>query len=240
MFGNAQVVHAVARSTDRAHGRGHEYRFGSTRVSGWVMLVLFGAAIFGALWISGVARTLWTTVGAALMLGAAGYAIQERAGLPGHPVEDNADPVAVYPQVIELRDQMLGRFTGDGAYLIASDALMRSGSRDTGARIVLMGANQYPRSLTLWTGLGTAIAQHDGGAVSPAARLAFDQATRLAPEHPAPPFFRGLAYVQSGDFRKGRAYWAQALALSPRAAPYREGIALRLAALDAMIAQTAQ
>jgi hypothetical protein len=121
------------------------------------MLVLFGVATFAVLWIAGVARTLWTTVGAALMLGAAGYAIQERAGLPGHPVQDNADPVAVYPQVIELRDQMLGRFTGDGAYLIASDALMRSGSRDSGARIVLMGANQYPRSLTLWTGLGTAI-----------------------------------------------------------------------------------
>ncbi|MET3825915.1 hypothetical protein ABIC16_001608 [Sphingomonas sp. PvP055] len=206
-------------------------------MSGWVMLVLCGVAIFGALWVAGVARTLWTTVGAALMLGATGYALQEHAGLSGHPVERDVEPVTVYPQVTELRDQMLGRFSGDGAYLIASDALMRGGSRDSGARVVLMGANAYPRSLTLWTGLGTAIAQHDGGAVSPAAKLAFDQATRLAPEHPAPPFFEGLAYVQSGDFRQGRRYWARALALTPAEAPYRAGIALRLAALDAMIAR---
>lgn len=204
------------------------------------MLALLGVAAAAGLWAAGVARSLWTTVGAALTLGAAGYAAQEHAALSGHPVRSDGDPVVVYPQVVELRDQMLGRFTGDGAYLIASDALMRSGSRGSGARIVLMGANQYPRSLTLWTGLGTAITQHDGGAVSPAAKLAFDQATRLAPEHPAPPFFEGLAYVQSGDFRKGRAYWARALALSPRGAPYREAIALRLAALDALIAQVAK
>ncbi|WP_010217467.1 tetratricopeptide repeat protein [Sphingomonas sp. PAMC 26621] len=206
-------------------------------MSGWMMMVLLGGVAAASLWLGGVARSLWTMVGAALMLGAAGYAAQEHAGLGGHPMRPDRNPVAVYPQVTELRDQMLGRFSGDGAYLIASDALMRSGSRDSGTRIVMMGANAYPRSLTLWTGLGTALAQHDGGVVSPAAKLAFAQATRLAPEHPAPPFFEGLAYVQSGDFRNGRRYWARALALSPPNAPYRAGIALRLATLDAMMAR---
>lgn len=201
------------------------------------MLAAIGALTALGLWLGGVARSLWTMVGAALMLGATGYAVQERAGLSGHPVIPDRDPVVVYPEITELRDQMLGRFTGDGAYLIASDALMRSGSRDSATRVVLMGANAYPRSLTLWTGLGTALAQHDGGAMSPAAKLAFDQATRLAPEHPAPPFFEGLAYVQSGDFRNGRRYWARALALTPQKAPYRNGIAQRLAALDAVMAR---
>lgn len=201
------------------------------------MLALIGGAVALGLWLGGIARSLWAMVGAALMLGAAGYAAQQHAGLGGHPVVADDDPVAIYPEITDLRDQMLGRFTGDGAYLIASDALMRSGSRDSGARVVLMGASHYPRSLTLWTGLGTAIAQHDGGIVSPAARLAFDRATQLAPEHPAPPFFEGLAYVQSGDFRTGRRYWARALALSPERAAYRSAIALRLAALDAMIAR---
>ncbi|WP_242182102.1 hypothetical protein [Sphingomonas sp. CARO-RG-8B-R24-01] len=234
---NARELLAVARCAVRAHGHAYDQRDGIATVSGWVMLVGLGAAAAVGLWVAGVARSLWTMVGAALMIGAAGYAAQEHAGLAGHPVQADRDAVAVFPDMTEMRDQMLGRFTGDGAYLIASDALMRSGSRESGARVVLMGANRYPRSLTLWTGLGTAISQHDGGAVSPAARLAFEQAMRLAPEHPAPPFFAGLAYVQSGDFRKGRAYWLRALALSPRGTPYREGIALRLAALDAMIAQ---
>ncbi|MGY2736199.1 tetratricopeptide repeat protein [Sphingomonas sp. UYP23] len=205
-------------------------------MSGWIGLALIGVVVAGALWVSGVSRALWTLVGAALMLGAAGYALQQRAGLGEHLAVSDAIPVAVAPEMIELRDAMLGRFTGDGAYLMASDALMRSGSRRSGVNVVLLGLNHYPLSLTLWTGLGTALVQHDAS-VSPAARLAFDQATRLAPEHPAPPFFEGLAYAQTGQYRTARLYWARALKLAPAAAGYHRDIALRLAALDLVIAQ---
>jgi tetratricopeptide (TPR) repeat protein len=205
-------------------------------MNGWIALALIGLATAVALWASGVVRTLWSLVGAALMLGAAGYAWQQHAALPEHLAASDAVGVMVAPEIVDLRGALLGRFTGDGAYLMASDALMRSGSRGSGANVVLLGLNHYPRSLTLWTGLGTALAQHDG-TLSPAARLAFDQATRLAPEHPAPPFFEGLAYVQEGDYRTARRYWARALALSPTGASYRRDIALRLAALDMVIAR---
>ena len=60
---------------------------------------------------------------------------------------------------------------------------------------------------------------------------------RLAPEHPAPPYFRGLAYAETGDFVKARRYWARALALSPREAGYRRDIAEQLATLDAVRAE---
>lgn len=199
-------------------------------------LALIGAAAFLALWLGGVARSLWSLTGAALMLGAAGYAWQERASLRGHPVVADRNPVPVAPEITDLRGALLGRFTGDGAYLMASDALMRKGARDSGARVVLMGLGHYPRSLTLWTGLGTALAQHDG-AMSPAARFAFDQATRIAPAHPAPPFFEGLAYVESGDYRAARRLWARALALSPPGVSYRREIAMRLDMLDMLIAR---
>lgn len=205
-------------------------------MSGWIGLALISVAVAGALWVSGVSRLLWTLVGAALMLGAAGYALQQHAGLGEHLAVSDVAPVAVAPEMIALRDAMLGRFTGDGAYLVASDALMRSGSRRSGTTVVLLGLNHYPRSLTLWTGLGTALTQHDG-TMSPAARLAFDQATRLAPEHPAPPFFEGLAYAQGGDYRAARRSWARALQLTPEKAAYRRDIAVRLAALDLVIAQ---
>lgn len=206
-------------------------------MNGWWMLALIGVAATAALWAAGVARPLWSMVGAALMLGAAGYALQEHAGLGERLASADAVPVAVAPEIVDLRGSLLGRFTGDGAYLMASDALMRAGSRGSGANVVLLGLNHYPRSLTLWTGLGTALAQHDG-TMSPAAKLAFDQATRLAPDHPAPPFFEGLAYIQSGDLRAARPYWARALALSPAGVSYRRDIALRLAALDTVIANS--
>ncbi|MFT6571807.1 MAG: cytochrome c-type biogenesis protein CcmH/NrfG [Sphingomonas echinoides] len=73
--------------------------------------------------------------------------------------------------------------------------------------------------------------------VSPAARFAFNHATQIAPDHPAPPFFEGLAYVEAGDFRAAQPYWARALALSPPAISYRRDIAVRLYALNIALAQ---
>ena len=204
-------------------------------MSGWAGLVMFAAAAALLLWRGGVAPGLWAVVGATLLFGAAGYALQGRAGLPERLAVADARPVPVAPEIVELRGAMLGRFTGDAAFLTVSDALMRTGGRDRGARVVLRALGSYPRSLTLWTGLGTALAQHDG-TVSPAARLAFDQAKRLAPDHPAPAFFEGLAFAESGDVRTARCYWARALALTPPTASYRRDIAMRLAMLDMVIA----
>lgn len=202
---------------------------------GWLMLALIGVATSLALWLGGVSRFLWSFVGAALMLGAAGYALQQKANMPGHPVESFAEPIQLDPATIELRDSMLGRFTGDGAYLVAADAMTRSGDTRSAVQAVLGGIRQYPGSLTLWTGLGMAYAQHDG-TVSPAALFAFRHAAHLAPLHPAPPYFLGQAYIQSGQFALARPYWARALALTPPGLSYRNQIAEQLTRLDAYLA----
>ena len=206
---------------------------------GWLMLALIGVAAFLALWLGGVARSLWTFVGAALMLGATGYALQQRASVPGHPVESFAEPIQLNPVMIELRDSMLGRFTGDGAYLVAADGMTRSGDTRSAVQAVLGGIRKYPKSLTLWTGLGMAYAQHDGS-VSPAALFAFRHAAHLAPSHPAPPYFLGLAYINSGQFAVARPYWARALALTPPGLSYRNQIADQLKQLDAYLAAAEQ
>lgn len=205
-------------------------------MNGWVSLVLIAALVALILWRAGVSRHVLAIAAPVIGLGILGYALQGRAMLPGSPAQADAATVAIDPSIVDLRGALLGRFSGDGAYLIASDALMRRGSRDSGVQVVLMGLNHYPRSLTLWVGLGTALAQHDG-MVSPAARFAFNHATQVAPDHPAPPFFEGLAYVEAGDFRAAQPYWARALALSPPAISYRREIAVRLYALNIALAQ---
>jgi tetratricopeptide (TPR) repeat protein len=202
---------------------------------GWVMLALIGVAVSLALWLGGVSRSLWSFAGAALMLGAAGYAVQQRASLPGHPVESFAEPIELDPTLIELRDSMLGRFSADGAYLVAADAMTRSGDTRSAVEAVLGGLRNYPKSLTLWTGLGSAYAQHDG-TVSPAALFAFRHAAHLAPLHPAPPFFLGLAYVRSGQLAQARPYWARALALTPPGLSYHAQIETWLKKLDDYLA----
>lgn len=202
---------------------------------GWIMITLIGVAATLALWLGGVSRTLWSVVGAAMMLGAAGYALQGDPLLAGHPVASNAEPIEIDPALTELRDSMLGRFTAEGAYLIASDGMTRAGDTRSAVRWVLGGINKYPNSLALWTGLGSAMQAHDG-AVSPAALFAFRHAAQLNQQHPAPPYFLGLAYIRAGEYATARPYWARALQLSPPAQPYRKEIAAQLARLDALLA----
>ena len=206
---------------------------------GWIILVVVGIAAALALWIGGVARSLWSFAGAALMLGAAGYALQLGPSLPGHPVESFVEPIEVDPAIVQLRDSMLGSFTGDGAYLIAADGMTRSGDTRTAVQVVLGGLAKYPGSLTLWTGLGTAYARHDG-TVSPAALFAFRHAAHLAPRHPAPPFFLGLAYIDTGQYAVARPYLARALALTPPGLSYHDQIAALLKRLDAYLAAAEQ
>lgn len=206
---------------------------------GWVWLLAIGTAAFAALAALGVRRALWSMIASALMLGAAGYALQGRPTLSGKTPEPITTG-ATDPATIDLRNRMLGRFSGDGAYLVAADAMSRAGDRGAAVQVILAGISKVPESVLLWTGLGNAMVAHDGGQVSPPALFAFQQASRLSPRHPAPPFFLGEAYIRTGDFDSARRYWARALALTPPNASYREDIAVRLALLDRLLAARRQ
>ena len=203
---------------------------------GWMTLVVLGVAAMAALVALRLARLLWTLVGAALMLGGAGYALQGSPALPASPAVPLAAAATDDSQLIELRAQMLGRYTADDIYLFAADALARAGDRHAAATVLIGGLHAMPRSVELWTATGTALAAHDGDTVSPPALFAFQQAERLSPRHPGPPFFLGMAYVRAGDFAAAATAWRRALALTPPAATYRPAIAERLALLDRLLA----
>lgn len=199
---------------------------------GWVLLAVIGAAVFLGLWALGLPRAVWSFAGAALMLGAAGYALQARPDLPGAPVAAVKKAQADDPVLRELRGAMFGRFTYIDNYFFAADALMRGGDPEKAAKFMLSGVRASPRDMALWTWLGVTLAEADGRTVSPAAGVAFRRAVALAPRHPGPRFFYGLAYVRAGQFAAARPYWADALKLTPRNAAYRDEIAMRLTLLD--------
>lgn len=208
---------------------------------GFLTLALLGAAAFGALALLGTGRLLWSVAGAALMLGATGYALQGRPLLNGQAAKPQVDAQPLDPNVVNLRNRMLGlpERTADGAYLVAADAMRRAGEDGYAVKVILGGIRHVPNSLMLWVGLGDALSAHDGGRMSPPALFAFQQALRISPDHPAPPFFLGLAYVREGNFAAARPYWARALALSPVGSSYREEIGLRLMLLDRYIVEAA-
>src|SRR3546814_16858316 len=63
--------------------------------------------------------------------------------------------------------------------------------------------------------------------MSPAAALAFDEAVKREPAHPAAPFFAGLAMAHGGDLKGANAVWSDLLALSPANAPWRADLEKR-------------
>jgi hypothetical protein len=199
---------------------------------GWVAMIVIGVGTSGLLFLLGVRRAMWSAVGAALMIGAIGYAMQGSPGLPAHPVKADTDGIAVDPGITDLRGAIFGRYGEDQVYLIASDGLQRAGATDSAARVLLAAIRHKGDDPALWTELGTVISTHDGGYVSPAALLAFHHAAHLAPASPGPPFFQGLADVRAGDFASARPLWAKALALTPDGADYKPEIAVRLELLD--------
>lgn len=201
---------------------------------GWLSLALVLALAAGLLVALRLPRALWSAAGAVLMLGAAGYALQGRPGLAGAAPKPRVETIEVAPEFVALREAMWGRFTAEWQLQLTADALLRAGNARGAVQVLLAGVKRYPRDAELWTALGSALVAHDGGNVSPPALNAFGRAIALAPRHPAPRFFLGLGYVQAGDLGKARAAWAQSLALTPPGAGYRQGIAERIAVLDAL------
>lgn len=186
---------------------------------GWLWLFLLLATTATGLWFAGRMRgpALQVTL-AALMLGAAGYAFQGRPGLSGTPREGELSRPAV--PLTEARQAMLGQFTAGERYLLIADSFARRGNTGEELGAIRAGLKTYPKNLALRVGLANALVDH-AQMITPAAELAFEQARQIAPRHPAPLFFEGLARARSGDLEGGLARFRAALALTPPGTSYR-------------------
>jgi hypothetical protein len=152
------------------------------RLMGWAMLIGIALATGLLLWRLALPRVLWTWGAAALMFGAAGYALQGSPNLPASPAKGQASKLEVAADIVELRGAFFGRFTQDAAYQTAADAMIRSNDSAAAVKVTLGGIDRNPKSVPLWTALGSALVTHDGGNLSPAALFAFRRAMFIAPE----------------------------------------------------------
>lgn len=185
---------------------------------GWASLLLLIALAMAALRLLGVRGGPLTAAAAALIFGAAGYAMQGKPNVAAAPAEGNAGH-DVLP-LAEVRHAFFGEFAPTESWLRMSEALARDGHSEDAVGILQNAVRRYPADPQLWIGLGNALVDHSRG-LTPPAELAYTRAAELAPGHPAAPFFYGLALARSGDREGAVALWQQILATAPANASWR-------------------
>ncbi|MGV7121541.1 tetratricopeptide repeat protein [Sphingopyxis sp. 550A] len=198
----------------------------------WLLILIAAVLTVGGIfWLGRLPAASRPLAGAAVMLGLTGYALQGSPALPGHPVAKATEPEGFGEAITDRQQGMANRFGPAAQWIGMSDGFMRTGKTELAAQTLEKGLERYPDNVDLWVGLGNALVAHGGGVMSPAAALAFDEAAKRDPSHPAPPFFAGLAMAQSGDLKGAEAVWNQLLQRSPADAPWRPDLEMRLAQL---------
>ena len=196
---------------------------------GWLVLVFLVAAAVATLRLLGVRGGLLTACAAALLLGAAGYALQGRPNLRGVPAA-GSEVADVFP-LTEARHAFFGNFTPAESWLRMSEALARDGKSADAVGILENAVRRYPGDPQLWIGLGNALVDHARG-LTPPAELAYQRAAELSPGYPGPHFFYGLALARSGDRQGALTEWRQILAAAPKDASWRPLVEQGVAALN--------
>ena len=196
-------------------------------MSGLFVLFALAAIALGFLWLMRVRGPMLTLAAAALMFGAAGYALQGRPGLAGSAAASTAQ--VKHLPLAKARHAMLGQFTKSEHWMIIADSFAARGETEDAVGLIQSGLRAHPDDYTLWVGLGNALVDH-AGIMTPAAQLAYARAETLAPWSPAPKFFRGLAMLRSGQRDAALAEWKALLAGASADAEWRplveDGVAM--------------
>lgn len=185
---------------------------------GWLILLALVVASLVVLWVLRARQGMLTAAATALMLGAAGYALQGRPELPGAPAQ-GGEARDFFP-LTEARHAFFGNFSSAEPWLRMSEALARDGKSEEAVGILQNAVGRYPGDPQLWIGLGNALVDHGHG-LTPPAEYAYRRAAEMSPGYPGPPFFYGLALARSGDRKTAVAIWTQILSTAPKNASWR-------------------
>lgn len=204
----------------------------------WLLVVLLALASFMVIaFLFKAPRKGWEAVGAALLVGIAGYAIQANPAQPGAPKTAAQQVSSDGAALVKARQQLAqAGSSGANSWMVIGDALARNGQYADAASVLLGAVRHDPNNADGWLAVANSLVSHAEGTLSPAAIYAYRRAGSVNPDHPGPPFFLGLALAQNGRLEEARQIWADLLANSPKDAPWRTDLADRLTRLDAVVA----
>ncbi|CAN5353248.1 hypothetical protein BH10PSE12_BH10PSE12_19300 [soil metagenome] len=207
---------------------------------GWIFAI--GLAVLAAaamVWLGRLPRTAWELLGAALLLGLAGYAWQGHPGLPGAPRNAEVMAAPFDEQMVARRLSLSPQFGKPGQWLTLSDGLGRQGKPREAANVLIAGLRDAPDDPAMWLGLGNALVAQGGDILSPSADFAYRRAMALAPQAPGAPYFYGLALARSGQLDAARGLWAPLAARLPEKSKLRAELERNVALIDGSLAQGA-
>ena len=203
----------------------------------WLTVVLLAVTAFAvAAFAFKLERALWTSLAAALAFGLAGYAWQARPDLPSAPksVQDS-QPQGDFDIVTQRREFITDEERSRANAMITADAMARRGKYVEASQFLSGVTGEDSDDFEAWLALGNTLVEHADGALTAPALYAYRQAASLAPAHPGPGYFLGVALIRQGRFMEARSIWAETLANAPEGAAGRAGLEERLQRLDGML-----
>jgi len=202
-------------------------------MSGMLISILLAMVVAIALvLIARPARGALYLIGVAMLVGLAGYAWQGTPGQAGSPTQADARKKGGDTLFAHERKVWLETVGFDALQLDGADAFIKNGDPDYAVGLLHAYLQKEPDSMVLWLGLGNALQAQADGALTPPAHYAFERAAQVAPDHPAPQYFLGLAYLQMGDVDGAEATWRDLLAKAPADAAWRDKLAARITLLE--------
>lgn len=207
-------------------------------MTGWIPVILLVLAAFlVAAFVLKLERRSWTTLGAVLAFGLAGYALQGSPDLPTAAKEAVAETAQSGEAMVAARRSLFSPSQPVPSWLMVSDGFARQGRYMEAAQMLRSGLGANPGHGEGWLALANALVEHAGGRVTPASLMAYGKAEETMPGNPGPAYFLGVALLWSGMPLEARRVWVDLLDASPPDAPWREDLAARIGQLDAMLAQ---
>ncbi|MBV7256328.1 cytochrome C biosynthesis protein [Pacificimonas sp. WHA3] len=195
-------------------------------------LALLALFVGGALMWARVPRP---AIVAVLLLGGAAYSLTGAPMLPAAPHTAPEAPAGNADRREAARTALIENPGDLTAWAVFSDTLVAEGRSQEAVEGLRLAVRSLPEEPALWIQLGTALMAHADGIITPAARLAFGRASALAPQHPAPPYFLGLAYLQAGEPQRALDAWTALEAQTPPDAPWRADLERKMRGANAML-----
>lgn len=204
----------------------------------WLPFIGLAALAFAvAVVVLKLPRSGYTILGAALIFGLAGYAVQGMPGLPDAPGARTEDKASIGELIVEGRREFFDPDKLPSRSMITSDAFARRGDYENAVGFARAAIQANPNDIEAWTALGNALVEHAEGRLTPAAIYAYSQAEQRAPGQPASDYFIGLALLRSGQPQRTLQIWQRILADAPQDASWRPLLAERVARLEKLMDQ---